>query len=137
MFDYLQIVPSGQKVCTDDEVSCLFKIYRQLLTQLSHLFIILCKKRYHVSAEDITKARFHQDNIEKLWYIHDMNSTPKLHILLDHACDFLKHTQGFGDLGEDAGERAHQLEGQNENRVGAIKDNIKKENCKSQFKHMN
>ena len=49
-----------------------------------------------------------------------MSVTPKLHILFVHLLRFLKRVQGFGDLGDDAGERAHQEEARNESRVGAV-----------------
>ena len=59
-----------------------------------------------------------------------------MHILLKHSVDFLERTQGFGDLGEDAGERAHQTESKTESRVVAIKNLVKKENIKAQYEYM-
>ena len=40
--------------------------------------------------------------------------------------DFLQSIPAFGDLGEDAGERAHQEEARNESRVGAVENLAKK-----------
>ena len=45
-------------------------------------------------------------------------------------------TKGFGDLGEDAGGHAHQVESQNNSRVVLIKKTKKREKCKSQFAFM-
>ena len=42
-----------------------------------------------------------------------MSVTPKLHLLFVHFLRFLEQVQGLGDLGEDAGERAHQEEARN------------------------
>ena len=65
-----------------------------------------------------------------------MSVTPKLHILFVHLLIFLERVQGFGDHGEDAGERAHQEEARNESRVGAVVNLAKKERTKSQFEAM-
>ena len=43
-----------------------------------------------------------------------MSVTPKLHLLFAQLLIFLEQVQGFGDLREDAGERAHQEEARNE-----------------------
>ena len=66
-----------------------------------------------------------------------MSVTPKLHILFVHLLIFLERVQGFGDLGEDSGERAHQEEARNESQVGAMVNLAKKERTKSQFEAMN
>ena len=56
----------------------------------------------------------HRDAIENLWRYLKMSVTPKLHLLFVHLLRFMEQVQGFGDLGEDAGERAHQEEARNE-----------------------
>ena len=65
-----------------------------------------------------------------------MSVTPKLHILFVHLLRFLEQIQGFGDLGEDAGERAHQEESRNESRVGVVVNIAIKERTKSKFEAM-
>ena len=45
----------------------------------------------------------------------------------------MERVQVFGDLGEDAGERAHQEEVRKESRVGAVVNLEKKKRTKSQF----
>ena len=65
-----------------------------------------------------------------------MSVTPKLHILFVHLLRFMERVQGFGDLGEDAGERAHQEEARNESQVGAVVNLSKKERTKSQSEAM-
>ena len=47
--------------------------------------------------------------------------------------DFLVYTEGYGNLGEDAGEQAHQQEGKNDKQVAAMKNVLKKETCKAKF----
>ena len=50
----------------------------------------------------------------------------KLHLLFVHLLRFLERVQGFGNLGQDAGEWAHQEESRNESRVGAVVNLAKK-----------
>ena len=66
-----------------------------------------------------------------------MNVTPKLHLLSVHLLIFLERVQLFGDLGEDAGERAHQEEARNGSQVGTVANLEQKERTKSQFESMN
>ena len=79
------------------------------------------------------KAILHRDAIENLWRYLKMSVTPKLHLFFVSLLIFLERVQGFGDLGEDDGERAHQEEARNESRVGAVVNLAKKERIKSQF----
>ena len=65
-----------------------------------------------------------------------MSVNPKLHLLFVNLLRFLERVQGFGYLGEDDGERAHQEESRNEIRVGAVVNLAKKERTKSQFEAM-
>ena len=60
------------------------------------------------------KSMLHRDTIENLWRYLKMSVTPKLHLLFVHLLRFLERVQGFGDLGEDSGERVHQEEARNE-----------------------
>ena len=47
--------------------------------------------------------------------------------------ELLQSMPEFGDLGEDAGKRAHQEEARNESRVGAVVNLAKRDRTKSQF----
>ena len=49
-----------------------------------------------------------------------MSVTPKLRLLFVHLLILMERVQGFVDLGEDAGDQAHQEEGRDESRVGAV-----------------
>ena len=51
--------------------------------------------------------------------------SPKVHSIKDHAIYLLEKFGGYGDLGEDAGEKAHQDEAKIEARVAAIKESTK------------
>ena len=65
-----------------------------------------------------------------------MSVTPKLHCVEDHAIRLLLMHFGFGDIGEDAGERAHQEDTKNDERVAGVQTLAKKELTKSQFEGM-
>ena len=134
--DFLQSMPAGQKNCDDQEIGELFDLYARLLGHLDAFFCILRKKRFHLEDSDLEKASRHRDAIGNLWRYLKMSITPKLHLLFGHLLGFLEQVQGFGDLGEDAGERAHQEESRNESRVGAVANLVKKERTKSQFEAM-
>ena len=79
---------------------------------------------------------WHCDAIENLWRYLKTSVTPKLHILFVHLVRFLEWVQGFGDFGEDAGERAHQEEARNGSQVGTVANLAQKERTKSQFESM-
>ena len=123
----------GQKNCSNEEIGELFGAYAQLLGHLGAFFSIICKKRFHLNDSDVDNAMRHRDAIENLWRYLKMSVTPKLHLLFVHVLRFLERVQEFGDLGEDAGERAHQEEARNESRVGAVVNIAKEERAKSQF----
>ena len=72
----------------------------------------------------------HRDAIKNLWRYLKMSVTPKLHLLFFRLLIFLERLQGFGDLGEDDGERAHQEEARNYSLVGAVVNLAKKERTK-------
>ena len=120
MAEFLHSMPAVKKNCSDEENGELFGVYTRLLGHLEALFSIICKKRFHLNDSDVDKAMMHRDAIENLWRYLKISVTPKLHILFVHLLRFLEQVQGFSDLGEDAGERAHQEEARNESQVGAV-----------------
>ena len=76
------------------------------------------------------KAMLHRDAIENFWRYLKMSVTTKLHLLFVHLLRFLERVQGFGDLGEDSGERAHQEEARDESQMGEVVNLEKKEGTK-------
>ena len=133
MPEFLHIMSAGQKHCSDEEIGELFGVYARVLGHLEALFLILCKKWFHLNDLDVDKAMQHRDAIENLWRYVKMSVTPKFHLFFLRLLRFLKRVQGFGDLVEDAGERKHQEEARNESRMGAVVNLEKKERTKSQF----
>ena len=78
------------------------------------LTMILGTQEKQGSSYDVDKAMLHRDAIDNFWRYLNISVTPKLHLLFVHLLIYLKRVQGFGDLGEDFGERAHQEEASNE-----------------------
>ena len=113
MTELLQSMQEGQKNCSDKEIGELFGVYARLLGYLEAFFSILHKKWFHLNDLDVDKAIRHRDAIENLWRYLKMSVTPKLHLLFVHLLRFMERVQGFGYLGEDAGERAHQEDARN------------------------
>ena len=127
MTEFLHSMPAGQRHCSDEEIGELFGVYTRLLGHLEDFFSIIFKKRFHLNDSDVDKAMLHRDAIENLWRYLKISVTPKLHILFVHLLRFLERVQGFGDLGEDAGEQAHQEEARNESQVDTVVNLAKNE----------
>ena len=86
-----------------------------LVSEMQHqrgatLTTIIGTQEKQGSPYNVDKVMLHRDAIENLWRYLKISVTPKLHILFVHLLIFLERVQGFDDLGEDAGERAHQEE---------------------------
>ena len=113
MTEFLHSMPEGQENCSNKDIGELLGVYTRLLGHLEDLFLILCKKLFHLNDSDVDKAIRHCDAIDDLWRYLKMSVTPKLHLLSFHLSRFLERIQGFVNLGEDAGERAHQEEARN------------------------
>ena len=89
-------------------------MYARFLGHLEAFFSIIFKKLFHLNHSDVDKAMRHCDAIENLRIYLKRSVTPKLHLLFVHLLRFMERVQGFSDLGEDAGEQAHQEEARNE-----------------------
>ena len=64
--ELLQIMPAGQKNCSNEEIGELFGAYAWLLGHVEAFFSILCQKRFHLNDSDVDKAMLHRDAIENL-----------------------------------------------------------------------
>jgi hypothetical protein len=132
----LGIDENQRKHCSIADIDLLCDVTERGLGHLDALFSILRARRFHVDDAMIRTAEAHRDQIMALYRHLKMSITPKLHCVEDHAIYLLRQHLGFGDIGEDAGERAHQEGTKNEERVAAVKTLAKKELTKSQFEVM-
>ena len=133
---YLLGLPEDQKQCTDEERREVCEIHKRLLGHMDGFFSEVRVKRFHVSDAGMVKAEMYRRHVLSIWRYIKLSVTPKLHVLEDHSVGLCVKHKGFGDLGEDAGKRAHQEETKNDQRVGAMKGMLKKETTKSQFEAM-
>lgn len=133
---YSQSIQNTQTKGNSQQISELLKGYALLPKILGVMFSILRLWRYHITKAHVDKAQYHQNKIEQWWRKLHLSITPKIHLLLHQAIVFLIYIEGFGNLGEDAGEQAHQSECQNDCRVAAVKETLKKETSKAKFKSM-
>jgi hypothetical protein len=134
--DYLLGLPDDDKHCTDEELMEVCEIHKRLLGHMDGFFSEVRAKRFHISDGGMANAEMHRQHVLSIWRYLKVSVTPKLHVMEDHAIGLCSQHNGFGDLGEDAGERAHQEETKNDQRVWGIKGIIKKETTKSQFESM-
>ena len=65
-----------------------------------------------------------------------MRVTPKLHAIEDHLLEYLQRFGGIGDIGEDEGERGHQLGAMNEGRSKTLRDNKAKATAHASWESM-
>ena len=146
-------------VGTNEEIEEVFHWHHVLLVALDGLFSGLRTTRYQVNDENINETvQFHDQVLEISRYLGELLSllfdwlfcflshnllslssstttglsiTPKLHVVEDHAIPLMIQLSGYGDLGEDFGERAHQSESKLDKRFSAIRDFERKEKVKS------
>ena len=105
--------------------------YAELLTSLDGFISGMRTVRFHLTEHIKTKTDKYRLRVCALIRHLDLNVTPKVHLIEDHAIYFLGLHQGFGDLGEDAGERAHQIESKHDQRMAGVRDFKRKEALKS------
>ena len=104
---------------TDDEIRERCDLYCQLLVAFDGCLSGLRTKRFRVTEEIIeTTEKFVKRAMELCRHL-GFSITPKLHCLESHSVYLLRKHRGFADLGEDAGERAHQTEFRKDSRLAA------------------
>ncbi len=134
--DYVIALPDDQKKATDQELQEMLDEHQRLFGHMDGFFSVMRTKRHHLTDELLEKASMHRDHIMGLWRRLKISVTPKVHSIEDHAIYLLEKFGGYGDLGEDAGEKAHQDESKIEARVASIKDLSQKESVKSAYEAM-
>ena len=92
--------------------------------------------RFHLTEETVARTDRYRERTLALWRYLGMSVTPKAHCIECHAIPLLVEHKGFADLGEDSGERMHQVQSKLDRRLGAIRDFKKKEVCKSKEETM-
>ena len=119
----LLCLPTEQFQVSEDKIWEVLDLFERLLGHLDALFSICRTKRFHIMNNQLEAAKDHRDQVLALWRFLGMSVTPKLHAIEDHLLEYLRRFGGIGDIGEDEGERGHQLGAMNEGRYKALRDN--------------
>jgi hypothetical protein len=77
--------------------------------------------RFHLTPELVEKGIMFRDRVLAHEQYLGMSVTTKSHLMEDHAVQQKLELHGFGDLGEDFGERNHQDQAQADRRLGCIR----------------
>jgi hypothetical protein len=93
---------------SNDEVDSVCQAFARILVLLDEIFSMPMTPRGQVTAELMAKFRIWIELARLKWNKLNFSSTPKWHVLLNHATDQLEQMDGFADMGEDSIERNHQ-----------------------------
>jgi hypothetical protein len=132
-------LPEEQQSETDTSVTArVFHLHSRLMGHLDALISFLSTKRFHLdqNGPETQKAEKHRDRISNLWRYLRLSATPKAHLVEGHAIGLCEKHGGFGGLGEDEGERAHQTGAKDEKRYGGMSDYGKKARSMNQYEKM-
>ena len=102
-------LPEEQKYFDDDTITQMSDLHERLFGHMDAFFSLARTKRFHLMDAMIDRAEKHVEHILHLWRYLGLSVTPKIHCIEDHIIPLLRKLRGIGDLGEDAGERAHQI----------------------------
>ena len=97
-----------EKRFSDERIVEMCDLYERLFGHLDAIFSIARTKRFHLTTAAIDKCQEHITCLSSIWRRLGISVTPKLHLLKTHLIPALRWLKGCGDLGKDAGERAHQ-----------------------------
>jgi hypothetical protein len=132
----LLYLPTEQFQVSEDKIWEVLDLFERLLGHLDALFSICRTKRFHMTNNQLEAAKEHRNQILALWRYMGMSVTPKLHAIEDHLLEYLTRFGGIGDIGEDEGERGHQLGAMNEGRSKALRDNTAKATAHASWESM-
>jgi hypothetical protein len=114
----------------------LIDAYERMLGHLDGIFSVCRIKRYHVQAHHLVSAKAHRDNVLAFWRYVGLSVTPKMHCLEDHVVPYMEKYGGFGDMGEDEGERGHQVGHGNEDRSRNLRNHTAKASAHAEWEAM-
>jgi hypothetical protein len=132
----LLCLPTEQFQVSEDKIWEVLDLFERLLGHLDALFSICRTKRFHMTNNQLEAAKDHRDQVLALWRFLGMSVTPKLHAIEDHLLEYLTRFGGIGDIGEDEGERGHQIGAMHEGRSRALRDNKAKATAHASWESM-
>jgi hypothetical protein len=108
--------------CSDDIIVQACDLHRDICVTLDSLTSKLRMKNGEPQENDFVIAEKNLENLHYLWTQAQLNFTPKIHGLLNHAVEQMRRFQGIGDTLEDDVERIHQISAKIESRVSRMKN---------------
>jgi hypothetical protein len=134
-------LPQAEKREPDDEKTIqMLQLHRRLLGHVDALVAFLRSDRYSLDyspeSEEVAKAKHHRDLLSHLWRHAKISVTPKAHCSEAHAIENAIKVCGYGELGEDEGERAHQTGAKSETRYACVQNFELKANSINEFECM-
>jgi len=122
----LLAVDSAAKKFPDNRIVELCDTYELVLGHLDAIFSIARTKRFHLTTQMTNKCSAHIKELVFYWDRVKLSKTCKLHGLDRHLVPTMSRIGGFGDLGEDSGERGIQSGRINDVRSKSLKSISKK-----------
>jgi hypothetical protein len=116
---------------TDEQIRHVGKTHRDLLYCLDGYFSCLRTKRFHLTPAILAKGKKFRDHVLAHERYLGMSVTTKSHLIDDHASEQQEELDGFGDIGEDFGERNHQDQAKADRRLGCVRNFAAREKLKS------
>jgi len=113
----LSLSSTAGVIGTEEQLKDVCEKHRQLFLCLDGYFSGLRTKRFHVTEEITLKTIAFLERSVALERHLCMSITPKTHWMESHSIKQFYALRGFGDLGEDAGEKNHQEESKNDKQV--------------------
>jgi hypothetical protein len=132
VYVYSTGVSKGQAISHLEEVrkSRMFQL-------LDGVFSILLTKRGEVTDEVLKTLKERLELARQKWDEMGLSMTPKWHMLLNHAIEFLIRTGGgLIEMGEDRIERAHQLRERDRQRYSRLRNISKMKASQAKFQNL-
>jgi hypothetical protein len=120
----------------DEEIDSVCVAFGRILVLLDEIFSILMTPRGQVTAEVVAKLKSQLELARIKWNELNFSSTPKFHVLLNHAADQLEQMNGFADMGEDSIERNHQTREKDRHRHSRLRDKQQAKDSQARFQNI-
>jgi len=127
----------GLEKIDKEELKTVCSAHGQMFQLLDGIFSLLNTKRGGVTAEIVQKLKERLELARRKWDDMGLSMTPKWHMLLAHAIEFLIRTGGgLIEMGEDRIERAHQLRERDRQRYSRLRSINKMKASQAKFQNL-
>jgi hypothetical protein len=126
----------AEPIISDDEVDEVCQAFGRILVLLDEIFACMNTERGGVSNKVKMKLTNRLELARVKWNELNFSSTPKWHVLLNHAANQLADMDGFADMGEDCIERNHQSREKDRHRHSRLRNPQQAKNSQARFQHI-